>query len=248
MLPYMNEHLRQPQRHPCLRAQGRAGIEQARRMVAKLLLNCAPGEIVFTSCGTEADNMAVGVQRARPGREAHHHLAASSTTPWNMWPKRWSAPRKPRYTGCACMPDGQGRPRASGGVAEGTHNVLLVADARQQRTGHAQRPVGHRRSLPHATARSSTRTPCRPWATTASTWSSCPSTSSPAAAHKFHGPKGVGFLYMRKGSVLKPLIVGGSQERNMRAGTENITALWRWPRPWKWPTAIWTSTSTTSSG
>ena len=42
------------------------------------------------------------------------------------------------------------------------------------------------------------------------------------AAHKFHGPKGVGFLYMRNGATLKPMILGGSQERNMRAGTENI--------------------------
>lgn len=43
-----------------------------------------------------------------------------------------------------------------------------------------------------------------------------------AAAHKFHGPKGVGFAYIRKGSGLKPLILGGSQERGFRAGTESF--------------------------
>ncbi len=42
------------------------------------------------------------------------------------------------------------------------------------------------------------------------------------AAHKFHGPKGVGFIYINGDNMLKPLIDGGSQERNMRAGTENI--------------------------
>lgn len=42
------------------------------------------------------------------------------------------------------------------------------------------------------------------------------------AAHKFHGPKGIGFLYMSSDVQLKPMITGGSQERNMRAGTENI--------------------------
>ena len=42
------------------------------------------------------------------------------------------------------------------------------------------------------------------------------------AAHKFNGPKGVGFLYMRSDAQLKPMITGGAQERNMRAGTENI--------------------------
>lgn len=42
------------------------------------------------------------------------------------------------------------------------------------------------------------------------------------SAHKFHGPKGIGFLYVKSDVQLKPLITGGSQERNMRAGTENI--------------------------
>jgi cysteine desulfurase len=42
------------------------------------------------------------------------------------------------------------------------------------------------------------------------------------AAHKFHGPKGVGFLYLRSDSKINPLVTGGSQERNMRGGTENV--------------------------
>ena len=42
------------------------------------------------------------------------------------------------------------------------------------------------------------------------------------AAHKFHGPKGVGFLYTRSGMQVSPLIHGGSQERNVRSGTENV--------------------------
>lgn len=42
------------------------------------------------------------------------------------------------------------------------------------------------------------------------------------SAHKFHGPKGVGFVYINGNNIIKPLIDGGSQERNMRAGTENI--------------------------
>lgn len=43
-----------------------------------------------------------------------------------------------------------------------------------------------------------------------------------ASAHKFNGPKGIGFLYIRKGTPLAPYVSGGGQERNMRAGTENV--------------------------
>jgi len=46
-----------------------------------------------------------------------------------------------------------------------------------------------------------------------------------ASAHKFHGPKGIGFLYCRKGTELSPLIQGGGQERALRAGTENIAGI-----------------------
>ena len=46
-----------------------------------------------------------------------------------------------------------------------------------------------------------------------------------SSAHKYHGPKGVGFLYINGNNNIKPLMLGGSQERNMRAGTENIGAI-----------------------
>ena len=45
------------------------------------------------------------------------------------------------------------------------------------------------------------------------------------AAHKFHGPKGAGFLYINHRNKLNPLIHGGSQERNMRGGTENVAGI-----------------------
>lgn len=45
------------------------------------------------------------------------------------------------------------------------------------------------------------------------------------SAHKFHGPKGIGFLYINGDNQIKPLVYGGSQERNMRAGTENISGI-----------------------
>ena len=46
-----------------------------------------------------------------------------------------------------------------------------------------------------------------------------------AASHKIHGPKGTGFVYIKKGTVINPLISGGSQERGFRAGTQNLPAI-----------------------
>jgi cysteine desulfurase len=45
------------------------------------------------------------------------------------------------------------------------------------------------------------------------------------AAHKFHGPKGIGFIYIRSGTGIHPFIYGGAQERNMRGGTENLSGI-----------------------
>jgi cysteine desulfurase len=50
-------------------------------------------------------------------------------------------------------------------------------------------------------------------------------TFATCAAHKFHGPKGVGFLFIRHGNRIKPFIHGGAQERNMRGGTENVAGI-----------------------
>jgi cysteine desulfurase len=46
-----------------------------------------------------------------------------------------------------------------------------------------------------------------------------------ASAHKFHGPKGIGFMYLRKDSRIQPFIIGGGQERDMRGGTENVAGI-----------------------
>lgn len=221
MLPYMREHFGNPSAIHAYGRKTRAAVEQARRMVAALL-NCAPGEIIFTSGGTEADNMVLncavrdlGVKHIITSRIEHHAI---------------------EYTAEAI---------ARSGDAE-VHWVRLEADGKPDLVHldellSATKGTGTIVSLMHANNEIGTRLDltavgklCRKYGAlfhsdTVQTMGhykfdleALPIDFLSCAAHKFHGPKGVGFLYMRNGATLKPLILGGSQERNMRAGTENI--------------------------
>ena len=222
MLPYMREHYGNPSAVHAFGRRARAGIEQSRRMVAKLL-NCAPGEIVFTSCGTEADNMALmcsvrdlGVKHIITSPIEHHaveHVA-----------------QELQRTGSAqvhwlrLMPDGKADLAHLEELLKANDHVLVSLM-------HANNELGTRNDLV------AIGNLCRKYNALFHTdtvqtmghyrfdmeqlhidFLTC-------SAHKFHGPKGVGFLYMRSGSVLKPMLVGGGQERNMRAGTENIIGI-----------------------
>jgi cysteine desulfurase len=223
MLPYLKEHFGNPSAVHAFGRKTRAAIEQSRRSVAKLL-NCAPGEIIFTSGGTEADNMVLnsavrdlGVKHIITSPIEHHAVeltahALGHTGAQVHW-LRLDAVGKPDLTHLEELlkqTQGQGvlvsfmhanneiGTRIDLGVIGGlcrTYGALFHSDTVQT--------MGHYRF-------DLERTPVD--------FITC-------AAHKFHGPKGIGFLYMRSGAGLKPMILGGSQERNMRAGTENIAGI-----------------------
>ena len=219
MVPYMKEHFGNPSAIHGFGRRTRAAVEQARRKVSELL-NCTPGEIIFTSGGTEADNMAIfgsvrdlGVENVITSPIEHHAV---------------------EYVAHAVH---------AGGKAK-THWVKLDADGKPDMAHLEQLLKANPKalvSLMHANNEIGTRIDlhaigslCRKYGAlfhsdTVQTMghyrfdlSQLPVDFITCAAHKFHGPKGIGFLYMRSDATLKPMILGGSQERNMRAGTENI--------------------------
>lgn len=220
MLPYLKEHFGNPSAIHAYGRKTRAAVEQARRMVAQLL-GCTPGEIIFTSGGTEADNMVLngavrdlGVKHIITSPIEHHAVELTA--------------------------------HALGHTGTQVHWLRLEADgkpdlAHLEELLKATQGQGVLVSLMHANNEIGTRIDldvigglCRKYGAlfhsdTVQTMGHYrfdlekqPVDFITCAAHKFHGPKGVGFLYMRNGSGLKPMILGGSQERNMRAGTENI--------------------------
>ena len=224
MVPVLREQFGNPSSIHAFGRQTRAVVERARRKVAELL-QCTPGEIIFTSGGTEADNMVLhscvrdlGVKHIITSAIEHHAVELTAT--------RIGEQAGVLVHWVRLEPDG--KPDVS-------HLRELLTRTRGQGVlvslMHANNEIGTRIDLDGIGAlcrehgalfHSDTVQTMGHYAFDLST---LPVDFITCAAHKFHGPKGVGFLYMRSGAGLKPMILGGSQERNMRGGTENIAGI-----------------------
>lgn len=197
----------------------RAEIEKARRKVASHL-HASPAEIFFTSGGTEADNMAVlcsirdlGVTHIITSKIEHHAIlhAVEAAKAAHQVKVSFVKLTENGHVNFAHLEELL--------KTESTTLVSLM---------HANNEIGNLLDLKKVS------TMCR--AAGAYFHSDTVQTMChyefnlaeldidfiTASAHKFHGPKGIGFLYINSKVSIKPMIHGGSQERNMRGGTENI--------------------------
>jgi cysteine desulfurase len=224
MLPVLRDQFGNPSSIHAFGRQTRASVEKARRTVASLL-HCTPGEIIFTSGGTEADNMVLqssvrdlGVRHIITSAIEHHavELTASKLGEQKGVTIHWS------------RLEADGKPDLD-------HLRELLAATRGQGVlvslMHANNEIGTRidlqtiGSLCHEFEALFHSDTVQTMGHYAFDLEHLPVDFITCAAHKFHGPKGIGFLYMRSGAGLKPMILGGSQERNMRGGTENIPGI-----------------------
>lgn len=198
----------------------KTGIEKARKTIAKYL-NAHPSEIVFTSGGTEADNMILrcavrdlGVKTIITSRIEHHavlHTVQELEKEFNI--VLWFVDL-----------DNYGNPKTS-------HlEELLQKDDSKKLVSlmHVNNEVGNLLDIDQVSSLCVMRKALFHSDTVQSIghyeWDLKKSTIDflTAAAHKFHGPKGIGFAFVRRNSGLKPFIFGGSQERGFRAGTESF--------------------------
>lgn len=198
--------------------EARAEIEKARRIVASHL-KCSPAEIFFTSGGTEADNMAI-ICSVRDGGVKHiitskieHHAVLHSVE---------SMEEDVAVSYVNLTPTGH---------VDLDHLEELLRHGQEKTLVslmHANNEIGNLLDLKKVSEM------CRKYnaylhSDTVQTMCHYPLDLRTldidfinASAHKFHGPKGIGFLYVNSNVQLRPMIHGGSQERNMRGGTENI--------------------------
>ncbi len=219
MLPFLSQHYGNPSSLHGPGRQVRAAIENARKTVAHLI-NAAPAEISFTSGGTEADNYAafgsirtLGLKHAVTSPLEHHAvlhplqaLAKSDEIELHYLKhddrgvldlahlEELLAARPRTFVSLMHANNEIGNLNDIGAIGEicARHDAVFHTDT-VQTMGHYRHDVQQLKN--HFLV---------------------------GSAHKFHGPKGVGFLYTRSGLRVSPLIHGGAQERNVRSGTENV--------------------------
>lgn len=201
----------------------RAAIEEARKKVAKLI-GASIGEIFFTSGGTEANNMVLknavrdlGVQRIISSPIEHHailHSLKSLEKATDVLVEMVEIDEK-----------GQVSLENLGNILRGANLKTLVT------LMHANNEIGTMIDL-DAVSKICAENKSLLHSDTVQTMGFYPINVQKTkihflngSAHKFHGPKGVGFVYINSESTLRPFIDGGSQERNMRGGTENTAGI-----------------------
>jgi len=222
MLPFMRAHFGNPSSVHSHGREVRTAIEKARKKVAELL-QASPSEIFFTSGGTEADNTALvcgieshGIQHAITSPLEHHavlHTLEMLAKKGKIQLSFLDVNEKGEINLQQLESLLHAHPKSLVSLMQGNNEIGNLNDLEQigtlARTYDAFFHSDTVQTMGHYTHDLST----------------LPVDALVAGAHKFHGPKGVGFLYVRKDKKIHPFIHGGAQERNMRGGTENVIGI-----------------------
>ena len=221
MRPFLDQHFGNPSSIHAAGRETRAAIDDARDRLARLL-GAKPHEIIFTGGGTESDNLAViGLARSRALVGKH---VITCTTEHHAVLHAFEYLQKKEGYQVTWLPVDRG----------GRIDLLQLADA--------LRPETTLVSIMSANNETGTRQPvreiaalCRERGVTFHSDAIQSFGKEPLkadgfdalslAAHKFHGPKGAGLLYLRAGLSIERLQHGGSHENDRRAGTENVAAI-----------------------
>lgn len=220
MMPYLTEKFGNPSSIYSYGRESRMAIEAARKSVAKIL-NAHPAEIFFTSGGTESSNTAIscavrdlGCRHIITSPIEHHAVTHSVEHIDNLDVAKVSYVK--------LLPNGH--------VDIDDLEKLLAASEEKTLVTlmHANNEIGNILDI-HAVGELCKLYGAIFHSDTVQTVGHFPfdlrNTAVhfiTGAAHKFHGPKGVGILYINENVRIKPFVHGGAQERNMRAGTENL--------------------------
>ncbi len=225
MLPYFREHFGNPTSLHSFGQEAKKGVSEAREKLAALINANTPEEIIFTSGGIEANNLAIkGISSAYKKRGRHiitteieHHsiLHPCKSLEREGWEITYLKPDK------------------TGLIDPEQLREAVRKDTVLVSIGHSNREVGTIQNIKELVQAAKEKNPkvvfhtdaaptlghypvdLKDWGVDAASFT----------AHLMYGPKGVGALWTRKGIKVRPLIEGGTQERGVRAGTENVPGI-----------------------
>jgi cysteine desulfurase len=222
MLPYFREQFGNPSSIHWAGRRVKTAVEVAREQVATLV-GCDPSEVVFTSCATESNNMAIkGVAAARHAK-GNHIVTTIVEHPSVITPCVYLEHQGFRITTLEVDSEGLlDLDKLENATADGT--ILISAMYANNETGTIF-PV---REIGELAARKGLCFHCDAVQAVGKIplkWKESNIHLLSLSAHKLQGPKGIGALVIRKGTKIFPLLHGGSQERNRRAGTENVAGI-----------------------
>ena len=212
-----------PSSHYSVGYEAKELVDTGRAQVAKAI-NASPAEIFFTGCGTEADNWAVKGTAFTKARQNKRHLITSAFEHHAIMHSMRSLERMGfEVTYLPVTPEGFVRPEdVEAAIRPDTALISVMMANNEIGTIQPIREIGaicRAKGVPFHTdaVQAAGHLPIHVGEQNLDLLS--------LSAHKFHGPKGVGVLYARKGIPLFPMIEGGAQERGRRAGTENLPAI-----------------------
>ncbi len=219
MMPYMKNQYGNPSSIHAHGRKTRSAIERSRKKIAELL-NASPAEIFFTSGGTEADNTAIigaiekyDIKHIISTKIEHHavmHTIEFLEKCGKVKTTYLDLDEKGNFEPDQLSTTLRDNPKSLVSIMQGNNEIGNLTDIEEiaelcQEYGallHSDtvQTVGH---FTHDLQK-------------------LKADFIVGSAHKFHGPKGIGFLYIKNGNKIPPYIHGGAQERNMRGGTENV--------------------------
>jgi cysteine desulfurase len=222
MLPYFTEHYGNASSIYSLGREAHKAMDEARRTVADIL-GCKPEEVIFTSCGSESDNLALrGVSLTQREAGKGHHII---TSPIEHHAIGHTCEQLEKHLGFevtyvpvdqhgAVDPDEVGR-----AIRDDTVLISIMYANNEVGTIEPIAEIGQiarEKGIPFHTDA------VQAGGTLDLNVDKLNVDLLSLSAHKFYGPKGVGVLYARSGTPLLPTQTGGGHERNRRAGTENV--------------------------